>query len=519
MCRHRGRTAPLGEGATVTSYREEPAGPAQPPAALRKSLGVVDGFAIAASSTAATTSIGIGLGVTATAVGLHLPIIMLLAFLPILGIAGAYSRLNRVEPNMGSGYVWVGRSLSPWLGFLVGWIGIVSTIVFLAYTTTVTGSALLQLAGEAGLREAAGLRLDPDSTAQSTALGIVVLVAVTFTAVTGLRSAATFQKYLLVFEYAVLLGFCGYGLFAGSQPFSLDWLNPFTIPSFEQLAQGLLLSVFCFWGFESTFSVTEEIRDPQDASKAGLITLFTMLGLFLLGSFAFQRVLSLDELTAHGAQGLTYFGNQLAGQPLAALPLIALTLSAVASLQSGVIPTVRGMFAMGRDRTLGPLWTKVSPRYGTPAAGTVAVGCIAAAIAVLSLVIPKVGDLILASVNAIGVVVSIYYALTALAAAARFRGSFRESWSLAVRAVVLPVTSALVLLALGGYLCWTFATSADHFEVSPDNGWFMLLCPAVILLTGFVAAAWAKWARQSPYFVTGRSVAPDALAEPVPDPV
>ncbi|WP_443054584.1 APC family permease [Streptomyces sp. NBC_00683] len=511
MCRHRGRTAPLGEGVTVkasrTPYGSDP--PAtQPPDALRKSLGVVDGVAIAASSTAATTSIGIGLGVTAAAVGLHLPIIMLLAFLPILGIASAYSRLNRVEPNMGSGYVWVGRSLSPWLGFLTGWIGIVSTVVFLSYTTTVTGSALLQLAGEGGLHELAGLRLDPDSTAQATALGIVVLVAVTFTAITGLRSAATFQKYLLVFEYVVLLGFCGYGLVAGPHPFSLDWLNPFTIPSGQQLAQGLLLSVFCYWGFESSFSVTEEVRDPEDASKAGLITLFTMLGLFLLGSFAFQRVLSLDELTAHGAQGLTYFGERLADQPLAALPLIALTFSAIASLQSGVIPTVRGMFAMGRDRTLGPLWTKVSPRYGTPAAGTVAIGCVAAAVAVLSLVIPKVGDLILASVNAIGVVVSLYYALTALAAAARFRGALRESLSEALRAVVLPVLSAVVLLGLGGYLCWTFYTSADHFEISPDNGWFMLFCPAVMLLTGVIAAAWAKWVRKSPYFVTGRSTAP-----------
>lgn len=73
----------------------------------------MDGVAIAASSTAATTSIGIGLGVTAGVVGLHLPAIMLLAFLPILGIAGAYSRLNRVEPNAGNGYVWVGRSLTP----------------------------------------------------------------------------------------------------------------------------------------------------------------------------------------------------------------------------------------------------------------------------------------------------------------------------------------------------------------------------------------------------------------------
>ncbi|MEU9622216.1 APC family permease [Streptomyces sp. NPDC087228] len=501
-----------------TPYGSDP--PA--PAALTKSLGVIDGFAIAASSTAATSSIGIGLGVTAGAVGLHLPIIMLLGFLPILGIAGAYSRLNRVEPNMGSGYVWVGRSLSPWLGFLVGWIGIVSTIVFLSYTTTVTGSALLQLVDETGLHTLAGLRLDADSTAQSTALGIVVLIAVTFTAITGLRSAATLQKYLLVFEYAVLLGFCGYGLFVGPHPFSLDWINPFTIPSGQQLAQGLLLSVFCYWGFESTFSVTEEIRDPEDASRAGLITLFTMLGLFLLGSFAFQRVLSLDELTGHGAQGLTYLGDRLADQPLAALPLIALTLSAVASLQSGVIPTVRGMFAMGRDRTLGPFWTRVSPRYGTPAAGTVAVGCVAAAIAVVSLVIPKVGDLILASVNAIGVVVAIYYALTALAAAARFRGTLRESPSEALRAVVLPVVSAVVLLGLGGYLCWTFYTSADHFEVNPDNGWFMLFCPAVMLLSGVGAAAWAKWARKSPYFVTGISTAPDltdgAVRETAPDP-
>ncbi|MGX1881943.1 APC family permease [Streptomyces sp. NPDC055287] len=482
-----------------TPYGSDP--PA--PGTLTRTLGVMDGFAIAASSTAATTSIGIGLGVTAGVVGLHLPIIMLLAFLPVLGIASAYTRLNRSEPNMGSGYVWVGRSLSPWLGFLVGWIGLVATVVFLSYTTAVTGSALLQLVRETGIRGVAGLTLDPDSTAQSTALGILVLIAVTFTAVTGLRAAAKLQKYLLVFEYAVLLAFCGYGLVVGPHPFSLDWLNPFTIPSGQALAQGLLLSVFCYWGFESSFSVNEEVRDPQDASRAGLITLFTMLGLFLLGSFAFQRVLSQDELAGNGAQGLTFFGDRLADQPLAALPLIALTFSAVASLQAGVIPTVRGMFAMSRDRTMGPLWSRISPRYGTPAAGTVAIGCVAAAVAFLSLVLPKIGDLILASVNAIGVVVSLYYALTALAAAARFRST--------PRVVVVPVLSAAVLLALGGYLCWTFYTSADHFEISPDNGWFMLACPAVMLLSGVVAAAWAKWVRKSPYFVTGRGTDPDAV--------
>ncbi|MES5817528.1 APC family permease [Streptomyces sp. RG80] len=477
---------------------------------LRKSLGVLDGVAIAASSTAATTSIGIGLGVTAGVVGLHLPAIMLLAFLPVLGIAGAYSRLNRVEPNAGNGYVWVGRSLSPWLGFMVGWVNIVATVAFLAYTTAVTGSALIQLAGDAGVHRLGGLTLDPGSTAQTTAIGILVLVAVTLTAVTGVRTAARLQGGLLVFEYVVLLGFCGYGIVTGPHPFSLSWFDPFAIPTPTTLAQGMLLSVFCYWGFESAFSVSEEVRDPRDASRAGLTTLVTMLVLFLIGSVAFQRVLSEQELAGHGAEGLAFFGDRLASMPLAALPLVALMFSAVASLQAGVIPTARSMFAMSRDRTLGPVWSKVSPRYGTPAAGTVLIGAVAAGVAALALAIPRLADMIMATVSAVGIVVALSYALTALAAAVRFRALLREDWRQGVRAVVLPTLSALALLGLGGYLGWSFYTSTDHFALRADNGWFLLSTPVVMIASGFVAAAWAKWVRKSPYFRTGTGTDADA---------
>ncbi|MFF7754565.1 APC family permease [Streptomyces sp. NPDC007971] len=482
--------------------------PAQPE--LRKTLGVLDGVAVAASSTAATTSIGIGLGVTAGVVGLHLPAIMLLAFLPILGIAGSYSRLNLVEPNAGNGYVWVGRSLSPWLGFMVGWVNFVASVAFLAYTTAVTGSAMLQLAGDAGLHRIGSLALDPGSTAQTTAVGIFVLLGVTLTAVTGVRTAARLQSWLLVFEYAVLLGFCGFGIVAGPHPFRLSWFNPFEIPSATALAQGMLLSVFCYWGFDAAFTVNEEVRDPRDASKAGTITLVTMLGLFLLGSVAFQRVLSEGELAGHGAEGLAYFGDRLAAQPLAALPLVALMFSAVASLQAGVIPTARGMFAMSRDRTLGPVWSRVSSRYGTPAAGTLLVGALATAVAVLALVIPRLADMINATVNAVGIVVALSYALTALAAAVRFRALLRQDWRQGVRAVVLPALSALGLLCLGGYLGWSFYDSADHFEVSADNGWFLLLMPVAMIVSGFVVAAWAKWVRKSPYFRTGEGTDADS---------
>lgn len=483
-----------------------------PQTAMRKSIGVVDGVVIAASSTAATSSIGIGLGLIAGVVGLHLPAIMLLAFLPVLGIAGGYGRLNRVEPNAGNSYTWVGRTLNPWLGFLTGWVNVVGTIVFMAYTTTVTGSAILQLAGEAGLHTAAGLALDPDSTLQATLIGLVVLAAATLVAVRGLELAARLQKYLLLFEYAVLLGFCGYGLFAGTQPFSLDWYNPLTIPSPGALAQGMVLAVFSYWGFESVFSVGEEVRDPRDASRGGLITLVLMLVIFLLAATSFQRVLTLGELADNGAQGLTYFGQRLSHQPLAALPLIALTFSAVASLQASVIPTARGTYAMGRDRTLGPVWTRIHPRYATPVAGTVLITAISSAIAVLSLVIPTVTDLINAAVNAIGIVVALYYALTAIASAVRFRHLLRTAPWESLRAVVGPVLSAVALLALGGYLSWTFYSSADHFELSAGNGWFQLLCPVLMIGSGLVAGAWARWVRRSPYFSTGRGTDADAVA-------
>ncbi|GAA1960443.1 hypothetical protein GCM10009738_38900 [Kitasatospora viridis] len=475
------------------------------PAAMRKSLGATGAIVIAASSTAATSSIGIGLGLTAGVVGLHLPAIMLLAFLPVLCIAGAYGRLNLVDPDAGSSYRWVGQVLNPWLGFLTGWVNVVGTVVFMAYTVAVTGSSIIQLAGQATLHRIGGLRLDPDSTLQCTLLGLVVLFAASLVAVRGVDLAARLQKYLLAFEYLVLIGFLGYGLVVGTQPFSWGWFDPFGIPSLHALAQGMVLAVFCYWGFESVFSIGEEVSDPRQASRGGFISLTVMMLLFVFASVAFQRVLPLQELADNGAQGLTYYGNKLAHQPLAALPLVALMFSAAASLQASVIPTARGMYAMGRDRTLGPVWTRLHPRHRTPAAGTLLITAIAAALAVLALVIPTVNSLISAAVNAIGIVVALYYALTATAAAVRFRHLLRSAPLEALRVVVAPLLGALVLLAVGGYLAWSFYDSADHFELNADNGWFELLVPVMMIATGLLAAAWARWRRRSPYFTERHS--------------
>lgn len=474
--------------------------------APRRSLGIKDGLAIAASSTAATTSIAIGMGTLAIYAGRQIPVLLILAFLPILGIALAYSRLNRAEPNCGNGYTWVGRSIGPWAGFITGWVVLVGSIVFMAYTEAITGSVVLQFLNKLGVHSLLGLTLDPNSTALSTALGLLVLLAVTLTAVTGVRSAARFQLGLLIFEYAVLLVFCVLSLVQGEQSFSLDWFNPFAIGSPLALAQGLVLAVFIFWGWDSAFSVNEESKDARDAARGGLMALFVMLGMFLLAAVSFERVMGQEELARNGPQALLYLGTKLASEPLASLPLVALMFSAIASLQASVIPTARATLAMSRDRTLGRLWTRVHPRYGTPAIGTVVIMAVAAAVALLALGIPKLNEMILTAVNSIGLLVALYYGLTALACAVRFR---RTRGTEFLQAVIVPALSGAVLLGLGAFLAYSYATMSDHFSATPDNGWFMLLIPVLIIAAGLGVAAYAKYGRRSPYFTTRRGTDAD----------
>jgi amino acid transporter len=277
----------------------------------------------------------------------------------------------------------------------------------------------------------------------------------------------------------------------------------------------MVLAVFFFWGWDAAFSVNEETKSPGDAARGGLIALFAMLGLFLFASVAFQREMSLAELVRNGPQALPYLGEKLAAEPWATLPLVALMFSAVASVQATLIPTARGLFAMSRDRTMGPVWTRIHPRHGTPAAGTVVVMSIAGVIAVLAVAIPKLSDMLLAAVNAIGLIVALYYGLTAVACAVRFRSARHEGAREALLAIGVPAVSGLILLGLGGYLGYSYLTMSDHFELSPDNGWFMFSLPAAIILAGLGMAAVAKYVRHSPYFTTGRGTDAESLTLPM----
>ena len=466
-------------------------------AGLRRTLGTTGSATIAAASIAATTSIGVGMGALASAAGMQAPAMLLIGFLPILGIAAAFARLNRVEPNCGNGYVWVRRSLGPWLGFVTGWINLAGGVIYGSYATVLTGSVVLQCANQAGWSGIGSLRLNPDSTAQSTLTGFLVLSATVWVAVTGISRVAKLQGAFLAFEYAVLIVFCGWAIVRGPRPFSWSWLDPFATSGLSSIAQGVVVAVYFYWGWDSAFGVTEESRGHRETARGGYLALLVTLGLFVYCSIALQRMMSLPELIDNGPQAITVLGRKLAGDPIALLPPLALLASAISAIQSGLVPAVRSTLAMGRDGTLGKRWSQVSPRHGTPLAGTVLIACVGGAIALAALTVPNLNQVVIAVADSIGLIVSIYYGITALACAVRFKAGRGTAF---LTATALPAISGTCLLAVGALLAYDYATMSDGIAFNANNGWFLLVVPIAIIGSGIVMAAIAKWVRKSPYF-------------------
>ncbi|MEU8527431.1 MULTISPECIES: APC family permease [Streptomyces] len=470
-------------------------------AELPKVLGVREGVVLSLSNISPTFSIGVGLGVIGASVGVGIPAAFLLGLLPILGIALAYTKLNQREANCGTAYVWIGRAVGPLPGYLSGWVTVVTQVLFLSYAVPLMGQYTLLTADSAGLHQVAGIRTADAPVAVSLAVGLLLLAGLTGLAVLGIDVAARFQTVLIVAEFVVLLAVCAWAVAAGdAAPFDLSWFSPTVFSSPSVLATGVLLAVFMYWGWETAFSVTEENADARTSARAGMWSLAAVAGLFLFAAVAFQRALTPEELVANGEQGLPFLGQLAAGGFGRAMTTVVLLCSIVACVQSVLIGSARQTLAMSRDGVLGPGWAALHSRRRTPHLSTLRIAALSAVLALLSSGLGSLQDIIVGAVTSVGILISLYYAFAALACALTFAGEARRDLRLFVVTVAVPTLCGLALLGLGCYMVYSLWTSSDSFAFAADNGRFLTLVPAVILVTGVPAALWAKYGRRAPYF-------------------
>src|SRR6476620_10753863 len=114
-------------------------------------IGLLSSIVIGVASTAPGYSLAATLGGVASEVGLKSPIIMLLAFIPMLVISYAYKALNKASPDCGTSFTWVAKAFGPHTGWITGWVIVAADVIVMAALAQIAGVYGFMLFGLDGL--------------------------------------------------------------------------------------------------------------------------------------------------------------------------------------------------------------------------------------------------------------------------------------------------------------------------------------------------------------------------------
>ena len=147
-----------------------PPGSSTAPAARLEpdAIGVAQDTVIGMASSAPAATIGLSLAALAAATAYGSGPILILTAIPMLIIANAYRRCNMWNANCGASFEWVGRAISPYLGFLTGWFMVVAYIIGTVAEILLLGPSVLAVFGSTSTSTWAWIGI-------GTAVGIVML--------------------------------------------------------------------------------------------------------------------------------------------------------------------------------------------------------------------------------------------------------------------------------------------------------------------------------------------------------
>jgi amino acid transporter len=473
----------------------------------KNAIGFVSSVVIGVASTAPGYSLAATLGFVAAAVGFGSPAILLVSFIPMFLVAGAYYYMNKADPDCGTSFTWVTRGMGPHLGWMVGWVIIVTDIVVMANLAQIAGLYSFLLFGISA------------STAAVTAVGVVWIVIMTAIVVIGIELSARTQVGLLAAEIFTLALFAIVALvkvYAGSAPAgsvhpSLSWINPFSL-SPSQITAGMLLAVFIYWGWDTTATVNEETEDPTEApGKATVISTLILLGIYVVVAYAAQAYAGVGNLVEHQEDVLSTLGTEVFGSPLDKLLIIAVLTSAAASTQTTILPAARTSLSMARAKAIPGSLGDVHPRFLTPARSTIYMGVLSVVWYVGLTLFSE--DILFDSLAALGLMISFYIGITGFACAIYYRRELLRSVKNFFFVGVGPTVGGLILFYL---LIKNGIELADPANSESGNSWFGLGPPLLIavffMILGVILMV-IQWRKVPEFFNRRVEVVPAGFLE------
>lgn len=432
--------------ATSTDSSQPGRPAAQQPQLKKGAINYLSNIVIGVASTAPAYSLAatIGFVVLIGGVGGHTPAVIIVSFIPMFCIASAYKAMNKVDPDCGTTFSWVSRSLGAGWGWVIGWTVIFSDIVVNANQAQIAGTYGFDLFGLKGAES---------STLDVTILGVVFIILLTWICWRGIELSARTQRLLLGFEMGILLIFAVVALVkvytsspAHSSHVQLDWFNPFSL-SVGSLIEGMLLGVFLYWGWDTGVSVNEESENSDTGpGRAAVVSTVVLIGIYLLVSVAAQAYGGTKYL-ANNPNDI--FAGGLASGVLGSLHFlltISVLTSATAATQTTILPAARSALSMGRRGAIPRRFASIHARNLTPGPATIWAGVLSV---VWYVVIVNVSTNVLGDcVAGLGFLVAIYYGFTGFACTWFYRRQLTKSARNFLTLAVLPTFGGLVLMGI-----------------------------------------------------------------------
>ncbi|HSQ92881.1 MAG TPA: amino acid permease, partial [Methanoregula sp.] len=320
---------------------------------LKREIGLFDATALGIGAIIGS-GIFIVTGIVAGSAGPAMVLSIVIAGVIAVFSAMSIAELGAYLPKEGGTYTYAHTLISPFAGFITGWIWIFSNIF--------VGGAVAQ--GFAHYF----VTLFPAVPVQVIAFGITLLfIIINYR---GLKGSVLFNNILVVAKIAILLFFIAFGLGF----FRPGMFLPFLPGGPAGVFSGAALIFFAYTGFGRVTIMAEEVRDPEKNIPRSI---FLALGI----STAIYLLVSIIAIGLAGAPALAYSGSPLAdaiGMTGSSEAVMVIALGAMIATASVLLTTVMGIsrvvFSMARSSDLPEILGRIHPRFSTPHYAIVATG-------------------------------------------------------------------------------------------------------------------------------------------------
>jgi amino acid transporter len=449
-------------------------------------IGITQATVIGMATSAPAATVAISLAAIAATTAYSSGVVLLIAAVPMLIIANAYRRLNLWSANCGASFEWVGRAINPYLGFLTGWLMIVTYIVGTVAGVIVLGPSVLAVTGAASA-----------GTGASVGIACAVVLVMLILAVVGIRISARAQIGMAVVEYLLLIGIAVAGLVfvlshhAGTYPITSGWFTFSGVGGHSDITDGFLLVIFVYGGWDGTLYVNEEVEHRRVyPGRAAVIAVALLAVIYTLVQVGMQGVVSPAKLQANGGSALVYIAQVMGGTTLARVMAVAIALSVIATTGAGIVLGARIVYGMASYRALPEFLARVSPRFSTPVTSSVVVGVLIAALSAVYLLATSVQNAFDDIIAILGDLLGILYILTTLAALTYYRRRIIASWRDAIVVGVLPLGAA-------GFLGWVLDRNiSSAWDSARPQVWTLL----GVVASGLVMMLIARFGLRSVFF-------------------